>query len=544
RVNFVSAFFGAAAVAMTYLCGRELKLGRAAPWLAAMALAVSGVLWSQAVIAEVYTLNAFLMALALWLALRWRDDRRRGWLWALSLTVGLGMTNHHLLALAAAPLAVWVLAVDWRAALRPATAAGCVALLLAGLSVYAYLPLRARANPPVNWNNPATLAGVIHHIRRDVYAVGEEKIRQSGGAKDLARHVGHAALASAGALGWPLAALALAGAVLMARRRRGVLLLTAAIALLNTAVLNAILKEPYSPSWAYVHDVYYIPAHMMAALWLAWGAEAALAWGARAGRPWRAAVAAALALCVAGTAAWHWRANDRGRDWLARRFAVDLLNSIPRGGGLLALTDEGTFPVVYMQVVEGARPDVQIISDMFGWHGQPISSVFCEVPVEPHMIPHLPPAFRRDLVSVPHGLGFLLRLPTAGLDASWNALQPLPAVHWPAPPRPGFDPFTQYVRGLYAGYAARLGARELAAGRREAGEQALVRAAEFKGDDPYANWLLAVVYGRFGLRPEEVRPLLRRALTLYDRQIDAVTARYYPLSRPMILQSLQASGAN
>ena len=77
-VNALSAVAGALTVALTYLIGRELtrpgdgSVGRRWPaLLGAAALAVSPVFWSQAVIAEVYTLNSAFFAALLWLALRW-----------------------------------------------------------------------------------------------------------------------------------------------------------------------------------------------------------------------------------------------------------------------------------------------------------------------------------------------------------------------------------------------------------------------------------------------------------------------------------------
>jgi hypothetical protein len=70
-VNLLSAVAGAVAVALVYLVARQLTRRRWSALLGAAALAVSPVFWSQAVIAEVYTLNAVFVAGLLWLALRW-----------------------------------------------------------------------------------------------------------------------------------------------------------------------------------------------------------------------------------------------------------------------------------------------------------------------------------------------------------------------------------------------------------------------------------------------------------------------------------------
>jgi hypothetical protein len=70
RVNLLSAVAGALTVALVYLVARQLAR-RLPALLGALALAVSPVFWSQAVIAEVYTLAGAFVALLLWLALRW-----------------------------------------------------------------------------------------------------------------------------------------------------------------------------------------------------------------------------------------------------------------------------------------------------------------------------------------------------------------------------------------------------------------------------------------------------------------------------------------
>jgi hypothetical protein len=70
-MNLLSAVSAASAVALVYGAAREMTRRRLPALLGAIALAVSPVFWSQAVIAEVYTLNSAFVAALLWLALRW-----------------------------------------------------------------------------------------------------------------------------------------------------------------------------------------------------------------------------------------------------------------------------------------------------------------------------------------------------------------------------------------------------------------------------------------------------------------------------------------
>ena len=70
-VNLLSALAAALTVALVYLATRELSRRRLPPLLGAVALACSPIFWSQAVVAEVYTLNSAFVAALLWLALLW-----------------------------------------------------------------------------------------------------------------------------------------------------------------------------------------------------------------------------------------------------------------------------------------------------------------------------------------------------------------------------------------------------------------------------------------------------------------------------------------
>ena len=130
-VALCSAVAGALAAGVTALLvarsGRDLlaeATGRrdvgtdAAGWCggvaAALAFAFSPVMWSQAVIVEVYALGALFLALTLLLTYKWVKRPRTGTLAWLGLVFGLGLTNYQVLLLAALPLAALVFLRRWR----------------------------------------------------------------------------------------------------------------------------------------------------------------------------------------------------------------------------------------------------------------------------------------------------------------------------------------------------------------------------------------------------------------------------------------------
>ena len=76
RVNLMSAVFAALTVLLSYIIVFELTARRGAALVAALTLAFTSTLWSNATWATSYDLNAFLTLLILWLILRWRRTRR------------------------------------------------------------------------------------------------------------------------------------------------------------------------------------------------------------------------------------------------------------------------------------------------------------------------------------------------------------------------------------------------------------------------------------------------------------------------------------
>src|SRR5215210_2339187 len=105
RVNLASAVYGVAAVLVVYLAGLRLGGRAVAAAAGALAFGLSGAFWSQATIAEVYTLEALLVALVVFVLLVWRDRRDGRYLLLSAFLVGLSLT-HHLTSVLLVPATV------------------------------------------------------------------------------------------------------------------------------------------------------------------------------------------------------------------------------------------------------------------------------------------------------------------------------------------------------------------------------------------------------------------------------------------------------
>ncbi len=174
RVNVASAAFGALASAFVFLLTWQLlapvvKNGRllaAASWAAGALFAFSRTFWPQAVITEVYALNAALLAATLWCGARANASADARWFYATAFAASLAAANHPLSLAATGPLLAYLWWKTRRAAGGYTSALAAGAFLLLGVSIYLYLALRASREPPLSWGVPADLPRFFDHVRR------------------------------------------------------------------------------------------------------------------------------------------------------------------------------------------------------------------------------------------------------------------------------------------------------------------------------------------------------------------------------------------
>jgi len=121
--------------------------------LPALIFAFTAVIWSQAIIAEVYGLNLLTVALFLWAV-----HKKRPFL--IGIFLGLSITT-HLTSLFLLPLAL--------ISIQPSQWRPFIGGLLIGLSPLLLLPLLAQGDSPVVWGDPTTFRGWIWLISGEIY---------------------------------------------------------------------------------------------------------------------------------------------------------------------------------------------------------------------------------------------------------------------------------------------------------------------------------------------------------------------------------------
>jgi hypothetical protein len=345
-VALFSALAAAAAVVLIYFAARALmpadtraEVSIIASVCAALALAFAPLFWQQANVAELYALNALFVAALLVVLLSENPHK----LELAAGIFGLGLA-HHLSILFFAPTALLLLTVKpWSR--REMLCA--VAFLIAPLLLYLYLPLRASANPPVNWGDPSTLAGFWWTISATPYRAYFFDFQ----IPDLPARLGMPARYLFQQFGIWGAALGLWGIVQMfqggARHTSSALALAFVLAVAYAVVYNS--RNSY---------VYLLPAFVLFALWIAHGlADVArmlsLKWA-------RVLVVAALVVMPGFNLVANFSPMDLSRDREAFDYAASAFRTMPRDAVVVTDGDQRLFALWYYRYVI-ARDDSRVV---------------------------------------------------------------------------------------------------------------------------------------------------------------------------------------
>jgi tetratricopeptide (TPR) repeat protein len=496
-VSLFSAVCAAGACAVVYRAARESGVAPPAAAGAAWLLGFSPSFWAEANIQRVYALNALFLALAIHLTLRWHRQRRDRTLVAAAFVCGLGASNHLEMAVTGLAIGIFVVIAEPRIWMRWRVTGACVLAAAAGLLPYLYLPLRARAHPLLDWGHPVTPSSFVSVVLRSDFW-GRAWIRGPEDLGPILRDYGRCLLTESAWVGAGLAAVALAAA----RRRGWPVLLPLFVMAANVATMAL----HGSRSDLFIWHRYYIPSILALALLAAWGWQTL----SERTRPRLAALAllAPLALLATG-----WRSNDRSRYAIGEDYSRTLLATLPPGSHLIASDDNVLFILMYLNLGEGLRPDVDLILEgVGGIHLPPLSF---NPDFEPVFTTHYPNWKVPELTAVPVGLAF----------RAWRAGKPLPP---PAPvkdrldgeldPRVPKDYLTQnLIGGFHQMLAMTYETRDWSRASRE-----LDIAAASAPDNDVLLYNLGLIYRRNGLL-ESALAAFRRSHRINPREIASAT---------------------
>ena len=397
RTNLMSAGCVLLAALLAADLVRRTAVGRPAvriwaAFLAGLGVGLSPLLWSQAVITEVYGLHALFVALILWLDLSTGGCHSKWapWLAPLSgLVFGLGLGNQVTVGLI---LPVWLLSAvltgragrvpvqreqNWYTRLNWRSLLGRIGGLLLGLCVYLTLPLRARSGSPVNWGNPVNLEGFWWLVSGQLY---QDKVLNLSPGLALSR-LGYWAELVGSQLGLVGLLVSLVG-LFFAQGN----LMRSRWTTVYVFLVFTIFSIGYNTPDSYV---LLIPAFMILGLWFGWGAATMIeAAGGSRWRTWLVPVTAgAFSLLILANAGSNYPRVDASQDRRAVDFGREVLSELPEEAIVVTREDEDTFTLWYYHFALGQRPDIVVVNSgslVYPWYRDRMGEVYPQVVLKDH----------------------------------------------------------------------------------------------------------------------------------------------------------------
>jgi len=350
--------------------------------LAGLGFGLSPLLWSQAVISEVYALHALFTALVFRLVplthlrpQRWEawQDRFGG------LVFGLGLGNQVTLAFL---LPIWLPAglalkregsgtgsrkapsrLNWGPVLRR------LGWLILGMGIYLTLSWRARSGSPVSWGDPTTLDGFWWLVSAKLY---RGYLFSLSPAFLWPRIQAWAALLGdqLGLVGLVIALVGLFFGVSGTRRYRWI----SGYAFLVYTLFAIGYHTPDS-------YILLLPAILSLALWFGLGVAALLGTADRSPRRrWLVPLGILVVVALLSlNAVWNYPLVDASQDHSAVVFGETVLSKAPQGAILVARDNQDTFTLWYHHYALGRRPDIAVINTgllVYEWYRQRMQGIY------------------------------------------------------------------------------------------------------------------------------------------------------------------------
>ncbi len=381
--NAVSAVCGGITVGLLYATLRGLGIRSLGAYVGALCYLFCDTAWFSSVESEVYAMAMLICSLNIYLAVRYRHTGNSRLIPLIGLVTGLGV-GVHLMTLLALP-AVALLYLQRQLRWQPIILA--IFFFMLGLSTYMIIPLRAESNPEINEIGD----GFGHYLRRDQYEkaplyprMWRERdtanwVEWNAGRTDLLGNVVYAITYQAGYMYFRYLMYNFIGRQNMKTQHIVLFILPLLLGLLGLwrlfkrqpldawvvmllflfggLLLNIYLNHPcYEPR---ERDYAYILSFYAFAIWIGVGADSI---------PWHRWAWLAL-LAPLTIAIGNWSDHDRHNIHSVHDIAANHLESCSPDAILITLGDNDTFPLWYMQQVEGIRTDISVLNvGLEGWN--------------------------------------------------------------------------------------------------------------------------------------------------------------------------------
>jgi hypothetical protein len=387
RTNLMSAIFSSLASLLIYkiVLRAQSSVETEPAWLggiiAGLAFGVAPLIWSQAVITEVYTFQAFLTALILFLYVQpAQPARQKYWDCWRGLLLGLSMGNHLttiLIVPAALLMGSFHSQMDgqdisaWRDRFKNLKFSGAslgrqFMGFSAGAAIYLLLPLRALMHPSISWGSPTTpqrfwwlVSGQLYQSYYLQPTLPEIWIRIQASIALLLDQFGFVGIT-----------IGMIGLILYGSWSRHYILTV------WIAVISSLFAVLYDSTDSYL---YLLPMFLCFAIWIGTGLsglEQQLVQG-NLKRLWLVGLLLLVYFC--GRVVSHWNQVDASQDLRAETFGREILLTAPKDAIIFAEGDDEVFTLWYFHFALKERPDLIVIAEdllHFDWYQETLQKTY------------------------------------------------------------------------------------------------------------------------------------------------------------------------
>ncbi|MBP1728635.1 MAG: putative polyprenyl-phospho-glycoside--protein O-glycosyltransferase rane protein, partial [Deltaproteobacteria bacterium] len=389
RVNFATAISGALACYGAYLlsfwmlhsdgetgeAAVDPLLSRIAALAAALTLACSPRLWLQSNHDKPYPLVAFLVAIVLYLILRWRASYRAGaerpsYIYAAAFLSGLGTGAHQTIILMIPAYAFLILSMNWRIVFRIRDFIVALIFGVLGFAINLHLPIRASRLPLLNWGNPQTQDQFLWHFLRKGYPTERVERDLSLFWQQLNAFSVPYEFTLTGFL------LMIIGMMAIFQRQKAEVIAYFLALFCFLLVIAGYFNTPLET--IFLTEEFFTPLYLFSAVFVGIGiffSSSKLLNFAVSRKLSQLPVKAVLIMIIfalpGSVCALNYVKNDQHLNYVAYDYASNVLRSAPREAVLYTWGDSGAFPLWYIQGVEKMREDLDLVHTphlVFDWY--------------------------------------------------------------------------------------------------------------------------------------------------------------------------------
>jgi len=288
---------------------------------------------------------------------------------------------------------------------RPETPArallAALALTFLALSVHAYLLIRARLEPAINESEPKTVKAVLEVMRRAQYEPMRFFPRRTPFPNQFKIVGGYHAqqFTSSGNILAILAPylLSLWGLITHARKDKRTFIMMLIGWLM--ASLGLLMYLNVSDHEVRSREYFWVPSYVGLAIWMGIGSGAIVQWAKDLGKAWRNILVVAVIAFALLPLLSNYRISDRSNNYIAHNYGMNILSYLEEDAILITNGDNDTFPLWYLQQVEGVRLDVDIVNlslAQINWHLKQIKQEGVPLSFTYEQIEQMHPYWTRD----------------------------------------------------------------------------------------------------------------------------------------------------